>query len=134
MVGCEAYRVPTGTGWEGAARGGTDQPYPGAEGPEWVAWARESAGETPHAVGQLRANACGLVDMGGNVAEWVHDRYTNERPGGSDPLGDPTASDRVSRGGAWVSDPTETRVPARKRRTPTQSTSATGYRMARTAD
>ena len=131
LLACPGYRLPTEAEWEVAARCGTDHPFPGGPSPTWTAWVRETAGETPHPVGQLRANACGLLDMGGNVAEWVHDGHARDRAGGTDPVGDPAATGRVTRGGGWVSDPTQARVPARRGRDPTQVSSATGYRMVR---
>jgi len=56
-------------------------------------------------VGSFPANHRGLYDMGGNVAEWVHDVYG--MPAGSgvpdvDPLGARTGGNHVIRGASWA--------------------------------
>jgi formylglycine-generating enzyme required for sulfatase activity len=57
-------------------------------------------------VGSFAANALGLFDLGGNVAEWVSDYYTvyPSRSAGvdRDPLGPESGSDRVVRGSSWM--------------------------------
>jgi formylglycine-generating enzyme required for sulfatase activity len=64
-------------------------------------------------VGSFTANAVGLFDMGGNVAEWVQDFYDpNEAPGDEvlvDPLGPETGRLNVVRGPSWMSA-TDTRL------------------------
>jgi formylglycine-generating enzyme required for sulfatase activity len=64
-------------------------------------------------VGSFTANAVGLFDMGGNVAEWVQDFYDpNEAPADEvlvDPLGPETGRLNVVRGPSWMSA-TETRL------------------------
>ncbi len=55
--------------------------------------------------GSFRANHNGLYDMGGNVAEWVHDIYTLSESSGvsqKDPLGAQTGSNNVIRGASWA--------------------------------
>jgi len=56
-------------------------------------------------VGRFKANALGIYDLGGNVSEWVNDRYTaNLLPPGKlerDPLGPKTGSVWVVRGSSW---------------------------------
>lgn len=57
-------------------------------------------------VGSFAANSKGLFDMGGNVAEWVHDFYdiqlgtANKAP--VDPLGPDTGEFHVLRGSSWA--------------------------------
>lgn len=56
-------------------------------------------------VGNYLPNPLGIYNMGGNVAEWVHDFYTIQTAGGGkqelDPLGDPTGKYHVIRGSSW---------------------------------
>jgi len=69
------YRLATEAEWEHACRGGaaTDAPMD-AKALAEVAWFADNAQETPHAVGKKKANGYGLVDMLGNVKEWVTGR------------------------------------------------------------
>jgi formylglycine-generating enzyme required for sulfatase activity len=57
-------------------------------------------------VGTFPANALGLFDGGGNVAEWAQDYYSVPTPGQTDPLtdyrGPARGSNRVIRGSAWT--------------------------------
>ncbi len=55
-------------------------------------------------VGTFRANHRQLYDLGGNVAEWVHDFYALGGPenAGTDPLGPVNGEYRVIRGSSWM--------------------------------
>ena len=118
------YRLPTEAEWAWAARH-----VPGAEAPLHFAWGdklpppdrhgnyadRSAAhlvariifgyndnhiGSAP--VGTFAANARGVYDLGGNVAEWTHDYYGI--PDGSDavdPLGPSQGEYHVIRGASW---------------------------------
>ncbi|MCO6047318.1 formylglycine-generating enzyme family protein [Aeoliella sp. ICT_H6.2] len=79
------YRLPTEAEWEYAARAGSTGAYPEgvtADNLDEYAWYDDSSDWTTHEVGQLKANAWGLHDMLGNVAELVIDEYDEdlERP------------------------------------------------------
>ncbi|NND67777.1 MAG: PEGA domain-containing protein [Halioglobus sp.] len=55
-------------------------------------------------VGSYAANAQGLHDMGGNVAEWMHDVYAVTADGAvdeTDPLGEQYGDNYVVRGASW---------------------------------
>lgn len=55
--------------------------------------------------GSFAANALGLYDGGGNVAEWVQDYYSVPNPGQTEPVVDPQGAkrgnNRVIRGSSW---------------------------------
>ena len=93
------YRLPAEAEWEYAARAGT----PGVRHGELdeIAWYSENSGKRTHPVGQKRANAWGLHDMLGNVAEWVGDWYDGYPSGPvTAPRGPQSGSHRVLRGGS----------------------------------
>jgi formylglycine-generating enzyme required for sulfatase activity len=61
-------------------------------------------------VGRFVANAVGVYDLGGNVAEWVQDYYAIDAPTAADsdalivdPLGPETGRFHVIRGSSWRS-------------------------------
>ena len=70
------YRVPSEAEWEHACRADTDTPWHCGADPTTLAesaWFADNADDTTHPVGGKLANAWGLHDMHGNVAEWVVD-------------------------------------------------------------
>jgi formylglycine-generating enzyme required for sulfatase activity len=98
------YRLPTEAEWEYACRAGTGDPPAGRSALEAVAWHADNSGERAHPVGQKTPNAWGLFDLLGNVAEWTLDAYgPYPHLPATDPVGPPTGSTRVVRGGAWRS-------------------------------
>ncbi|MGR8948626.1 MAG: PEGA domain-containing protein [Gammaproteobacteria bacterium] len=55
-------------------------------------------------VGSFAPNLNGLYDLGGNVAEWIHDFYVAAPAGNSvDPLGPRSGQQHVIRGSSWAS-------------------------------
>ena len=95
------YRLPTEAEWEYAARAGATGARYGEL--DEIAWWDGNNGFRvgPNQVGLKRANAWGLHDMLGNVAEWTGDWYGPYPSGFAiDPHGPSTGSHRVYRGGS----------------------------------
>lgn len=124
-VSSHGYRLPTEAEWAWAARvadGGLLKfPWGKRFPPQEV---RENYADTTSAyitgrtvpnysdghivaapVGSFTANHRGLHDLGGNVAEWVHDVYSMPNSSGVaavDPLGAQQGSNYVIRGASWA--------------------------------
>jgi formylglycine-generating enzyme required for sulfatase activity len=122
----DGYRLPTEAEWVLAIRyAGQRQARKFAWGPAWPPpkesgnFADRSAIElvpsilpqyddgyaSTAPVGSFKANALGIFDGAGNVAEWINDFYTVPTPGITTPVVDPTGPDRgtshVVRGSSW---------------------------------
>ena len=112
------YRLPTEAEWEYACRAGTDTYfYTGnvlsySDGKTSTdldkAELYGSNRSNLHRVGRKEPNAFGLYDMHGNVCEWCNDWYGESYYSSSpsnNPTGPNSGSERVDRGGSWVSTP-----------------------------
>ena len=87
--------------------------------------------------GKFPANAIGIFDGAGNVAEWVNDYYTVPTPGLASPLVDPLGPERgksyVIRGSSWR-HATATELRLSYRDYGDEARPDVGFRVARNAD
>jgi formylglycine-generating enzyme required for sulfatase activity len=109
------YRLPTEAEWEYACRAGTTTPF--STGNNITTDQANYDGNYPYnnnakgeyrektmPVGSFAPNAWGLYDMHGNVFEWCWDWYgAYSSSAQKDPEGASSGSDRVFRGGGWLS-------------------------------
>jgi formylglycine-generating enzyme required for sulfatase activity len=137
------FRLPTEAEWEYACRAGgtTAFSWGDAATPEFANY--DAAAPSPLSrvgaargqtlpVGRLPANAWGLFDMHGNVAEWCADWYdAGSYASGpdTDPPGPPVGEHRAYRGGSWFHDATSMRAARRAGTWPTNSNSSIGFRV-----
>jgi formylglycine-generating enzyme required for sulfatase activity len=122
-------RLPTEAEWEYAARGGKEAARYGEL--EAIAWHDRNSDSETHEVGQKQPNAFGLYDMLGNVFEWTADWDGPYLGAGTvDPKGPGSGTDRVLRGGSWVSNPRNARASFRDRLAPVFGDFIIGLRCA----
>jgi formylglycine-generating enzyme required for sulfatase activity len=122
------YRLPAESEWEYACRAGTSTPWhtgSDAASLEEAAWFADTSDETTHPVGTKAANAWGLHDMHGNVAEWVVDELVTGGYGRQAALPQPVSVadsitwpqklyPRVLRGGAYYDEAAQCRSGSRR--------------------
>jgi formylglycine-generating enzyme required for sulfatase activity len=128
-------RLPTEAEWEYAARGPEGHIYPwGNKDPTCdLAQYGGCSGLTVQ-VGSLPDGAswCGVLDLAGNVREWVADWYGNYPSGAlTNPTGPETGADRVLRGGSWYDAPEFVRGASRYGNRPDDRFNSLGFRCAR---
>ena len=116
------FRLPTEAEWEFAARGGNQSrhtQFSGSSRIDDVAWYDGNSGSKTHPVNTKHPNELGIYDMTGNVWEWCQDwfgSYSNYAQ--TNPTGAGSGSDRVLRGGNWITSPRYCRSSLRDCRTP----------------
>jgi formylglycine-generating enzyme required for sulfatase activity len=137
-------RLPTEAEWEMAAGWDIEREaklfWPWGNTPDQV---QANLGDTsigaPAAVGSYPADASpsGVLDMAGNVSEWVFDWYkvdTYSNSDNTDPIGPANrrgeGSGRVVRGGSFADSPDQARTANRRSQEPAYGFSSIGFRCA----
>lgn len=134
----DTYRLPTEAQWEYAARAGTQSVYSFGDDPkntpEYAWFGNEGYGGDTHDVGKKKPNAWGLLDMHGNVWEWVQDWYEGDyykHSLESNPQGAENGQYKIYRGGSWVAKAPLLRSAVRYSGLPSTRSSDIGFRLAR---
>ena len=128
----QRYSLPSESQWEYAARAGQEGDWPGGDPALVCRFANVAGAETGFSwkhgdcsdasalstlpVGSLQANAFGLYDTIGNVAEWTLDCMNLsylDAPSDGSAWNRGICSSRMTRGGSWFTGTQEIRLPAR---------------------
>jgi formylglycine-generating enzyme required for sulfatase activity len=128
------YRLPTEAEWEFACRAGTTTRFSSGDTREDLEHVANAAaiGTFTAPVASRSANAFGLYDMHGNVAEWCQDGYTQNFYASSpaeDPRGPDAAEYRILRGGGWTHPPVRCRSAYRGFDSPAFRSGYVGFRV-----
>jgi formylglycine-generating enzyme required for sulfatase activity len=128
------YRLPTEAEWEYACRAGSTTSYSFGEDEKLLgdySWFDGNSSNQTYPVGQKKPNVWGLYDMHGNVWEWCSDWYGDYPDGeATDPQGPSSGSERVRRGGGWLSSARNCRSANRDWSIPSYRSYDFGFRLA----
>lgn len=131
--GGNRYRLASEAEWEYAARAGAATAY--AAGARITATQATFHARETTPVGAHAANAFGVFDTSGNVAEWVEDCYAatyNLAPVDGAAVQADRCARRVFRGGGYTDLAPVLRVSARRFAAPSTRAPAVGFRVVRT--
>ena len=146
----QAYGLPSESQWEYAARAGEESDWLGGDPAAICEYGNVAGSESglrwqhPDCadpavletlpVGSLQANAFGLHDVIGNVAEWTLDCLNLsylDAPADGSAWGRGICSSRMTRGGSWFTGTRDIRLPARFNLKNGDRNDFTGFRVVR---
>jgi formylglycine-generating enzyme required for sulfatase activity len=130
----KTYRLPSEAEWEYACRAGVQgQRYCGVGDGDALGWHKGNSSQQTHPVGDKQPNPWGLVDMSGNVREWVadcwHANYQGAPTDGSAWMG-ADCRQHVIRGGSWSNRSLNMRAAMRNFDEPAHKDDILGFRLA----
>jgi formylglycine-generating enzyme required for sulfatase activity len=126
------YGLPTEAQWEYACRAGTRSAFSFGKNSSSTEANFSGAFKRTRKVGSYAANALGLYDMHGNVAEWCSDWYKRGfygKDSREDPKGPARGEERVFRGGGWSDPAALCRSASRDRKRPGSQDNILGFRV-----
>ncbi|MBT8054827.1 MAG: SUMF1/EgtB/PvdO family nonheme iron enzyme [Gammaproteobacteria bacterium] len=146
----QSYSLPSESQWEYIARAGEESDWLGgsaasvcqfgniAGSESGFRWQHEECADQAAIetlpVGSFRANAFGVYDVIGNVAEWTLDCMNLsylDAPANGSAWGRGICSSRMTRGGSWFTGSREVRLPARFNLKNGDRNDFTGFRVVR---